>query len=89
MIHQSIRPGQAVYLGLHGQLVPLGPETDINQVTAIQLNSDGTFSALMVASAGKVCPECNGTKEYRGLNVVEPCRACCPEYRKWSANDER
>lgn len=23
-----------------------------------------------------ICPECNGTGEYRGLNVVEPCRAC-------------
>lgn len=23
-----------------------------------------------------ICPECNGTGEYRGLNVVEPCKAC-------------
>lgn len=23
-----------------------------------------------------ICPECNGTGEYRGLNVVEPCQAC-------------
>jgi hypothetical protein len=22
------------------------------------------------------CPECKGTGEYRGLNTVEPCRAC-------------
>jgi hypothetical protein len=25
---------------------------------------------------GNVCPECKGSGEYRGLNTVEPCRAC-------------
>lgn len=28
------------------------------------------------AAESAPCPECNGTGEYVGLNVVEPCRAC-------------
>jgi hypothetical protein len=30
-----------------------------------------------VRPSKRVCPDCNGTGEYRGLMVVEPCRRCC------------
>lgn len=26
----------------------------------------------------EICPDCNGTGEYRGLNTVEPCATCQP-----------
>lgn len=30
-------------------------------------------------TAAESCPDCHGTREYRGLTGVEPCRTCCPE----------
>jgi hypothetical protein len=35
------------------------------------------IAAEPAAAAHIICPECNGTREYRGLVTVEPCRACC------------
>ncbi len=26
-----------------------------------------------------ICPDCNDTRQYRGLIVVEPCKSCRPE----------
>lgn len=40
-----------------------------------------TVAFMQAAIASNIrsanCPECNGTREYRGLNSVEPCKACC------------
>ena len=38
--------------------------------------SKSPMRELLVASAQGVCPDCNGSKIYQGLQEVEPCRTC-------------
>lgn len=58
-------------------MCPPGKPSEAKPLPFLFKPSTYRTSCLTKVPEEQVCPDCNGTKEYRGLNVVEPCRTCC------------
>jgi hypothetical protein len=60
------------------EIPPVCPLWSDKMIVFHRIQNAGFVPAIIPSDDEPDCPDCKGTREYRGLNGIEPCRTCCP-----------